>query len=50
MILVMKKTIFVTHKKAKPKMHCELRNSVKHSGKDQKRLLGDISVLILTDW
>jgi len=31
-------------------MHCELRNSVKHSERDQKRLLGDISLLILTDW
>jgi len=51
----MKKTntdfTYLSHtRRLSEKMERELRNSVKHSEQDQKRLLDDICVLILTDW
>jgi hypothetical protein len=50
----MKKTntdfTYLSHtRRLSEKMQCELWNRVKYSEEDKKRLLGDISVLILRD-
>jgi hypothetical protein len=43
-------TYFSHTRRLSEKMQRELRNRIKHSEQEKKRLLGDISVLILRGW